>query len=240
MRAAGNMSDRAIARALGVGRRTVAKYRDGAATPAPAARDRPAPVREAVEGELKRMLEANALLPRKQRLSARGMWEALMDSGIAASEGHIRKIVGELRGTGGAEFVPLLHEPGASAQFDWFDAAAYVAGVKTPVSVFVAALPCSGAVCAFAYPNKKMASFIHGHVQVFSWMSGVVRQATYDNLKTAVLSGSGKNAVTQDEFKRLEAHYGFKAVFCNAEAGWEKGQTKSPGFLNPQDLLAQA
>jgi transposase len=65
------ISDREIAKALGVGRRTVRKYRDGAVTPGDrAASPRKAPLKEAAEGEIRRMLLENTTLPRKQRLSA--------------------------------------------------------------------------------------------------------------------------------------------------------------------------
>jgi transposase len=227
MSAAGGMSGRAIARALGVGRRTVAKYKGGAATPGACERDRPAPIRESIEGDIKRMLDDNAGAPRKQRLSARGIWEELMRSGYAVSESHVRRIVQGLRASGGEEFIPLLHEAGASIQFDWGDAAAFIGGEKTAVSVFTAVLPHSHAVCAFAYPDKKWLSFAHGHVSAFSWFGGVPRQSTYDNLSSAVLDGYGNGAEKNAEFMRLEAHYGFNAVFCNRSSGWEKSNVEN-------------
>jgi len=49
----------------------------------------------------------------------------------------------------------------------------------------------------------------------------------YDNLRVAVLSGSGKNAVTQEAFKRIEQHYAFVAEFCNRAAGWEKSNAEN-------------
>ena len=48
-----------------------------------------------------------------------------------------------------------------------------------------------------------------------------------DNLKTAVLSGSGINAVTQEAFRQLERHYAFVAEFCNRESGWEKSNAEN-------------
>jgi len=49
----------------------------------------------------------------------------------------------------------------------------------------------------------------------------------YDNLRTAVLHGSGKDAVTQEEFKRIERHYAFLSEFCNRAAGWEKSNAEN-------------
>jgi len=49
----------------------------------------------------------------------------------------------------------------------------------------------------------------------------------YDNLRTAVFGGSGKNAVKQERFRMLEAHYAFEAVFANADSGNEKGAVEN-------------
>ena len=223
-------SDRQIARALGVGRRTVRKYRGGGSTPDDrSSAPRKAPLREAVEGEITRMLKENASLPRKQRLSARDMWERLVsERGFAISEPYTRLLVREIRNAHGEEFVPLDYGKGECAQIDWLeDVVAFIGGARTTVQVFVFALPYSGAVCAFAYPDKTTLSFLHGHVQAFAWLSGVVARCRYDNLRTAVFSGSGKHAVTQEEFKRIEQHYAFTSEFCNRASGNEKSNAEN-------------
>ena len=224
------ISDRQIAKILGVGRRTVRKYRDGAATPDVRANaPRKAPLKEAIEGEITRMLEENVTLPKKQRLSAKDMWNVLVsEHGIAISEPHVRRIVREIRDAHGDEFIPLVHEMGDCAQIDWLENVTVIMdGVKTLVQVFVCALPYSGAVCAFVYPDKTTLSFLHGHVKAFEWLGGVSRRCLYDNLRTAVLSGSGKNAVTQEGFKRIVGHYAYIPEFCNRASGWEKSNAEN-------------
>jgi transposase len=224
------VSDRQIAKALGIGRNTVKKYRDGAVTPNDrAVVPKRAPLREAVEGEIARMLLENASLPRKQRLSAKDMWDVLVsEHGIVISYPHTKRIVAEIRNAGGDEFIPLEHEMGDSMQVDWLeDVVAIIDGAKALVQVLVFALPYSGAVIAFVYPDKTMLSFLHGHVKALEWVSGVCRRFTYDNLRTAVLSGSGKNAVTQETFEQLAKHYSFIPEFCNRAAGWEKSNAEN-------------
>ena len=226
------VSDRQIAKALGVGRRTVRKYRDGAVTPdqrAGSGLPRKAPLREAVEEHIQRMLMENALLPRKQRLSAKDMWKALVDEqGVAISQPHVRRIVREIRDAHAEEFIPLEHEMGDCVQIDWMeDVVAIIGGAKTFAQVFVCALPYSGAVCAFVYPDKTTLSFLHGHVKAFEWLTGVTKRCIYDNLATAVYSGTGKHAVTQEKFKRIEQHYAFTAEFCNRASGWEKSNAEN-------------
>jgi transposase len=224
------ISDRQIAKALNVGRRTVRKYRDGAVTPDDRAKvPRTATLREAAEGEIKRMLLENETLPRKQRLSAKDMWEILVSEyGIAISEGYTRSIVCDNRNAHGETFIPLEHEMGDCVQVDWLeDAVAIIGGIRTLVQVLVFVLPHSGAVCAFVYPDKTMLSFLHGHVKYLEWLRGVARRHLYDLLKTAALSGSGINAVAQEAFTRFAQHYAFVPEFCNRAAGWEKSNVEN-------------
>jgi len=224
------ISDRQIAKTLNIGRRTVRKYRDGAVTPDDrAVATRTAALREAAEGEIKRMLLENEHLPRKQRLSAKDMWEILVsEHGIAISEAYTRSIVCDIRDACGETFIPLEHDMGDCVQVDWLEnVVAIIGGVRTLVQVLVFVLPYSGAVCAFVYPDKTMLSFLHGHVKYLEWLRGVTRRFLYDLLKTAALSGSGATAVAQESFVRFAQHYAFVPEFCNRAAGWEKSNVEN-------------
>jgi transposase len=224
------VSDRQIAKALGIDRKTVQKYRSGGATPDDrAAVTKKAPLREAVEGEITRMLMENAGLPRKQRLSAKDMWDVLVsEHGIAISEVHARRIVREIRDAHGEAFIPLEHEMGDCVQADWLeDVVAIIDGVRAVVQVLVFALPYSGAVCAFVYPDKTILSFLHGHVKYLEWLQGVTHRFLYDLLKTAAFSGSGIKAVAQEAFSKFAQHYAFVPEFCNRASGWEKSNAEN-------------
>jgi transposase len=224
------ISDRQIAKVLGIDPKTVRKYRDGAATPDDRVGvSRKAPLREAVEGEITRMLMENATLPRKQRFSAKDMWDILVsEHGIAISEVHVRRIVREIRDAHGEAFIPLEHEMGDCVQVDWLeDVVAIIDNIRTLVQVLVFVLAYSGAVCAFVYPDKTMLSFLHGHVKAMAWFGGVSRRFLYDLLKTAALSGSGTNAVAQESFDRFAQHHAFVPEFCNRASGWEKSNAEN-------------
>ena len=224
------VSGRQIAKALNIDRKTVGKYREGAVTPDDRVSvPRKAPLRDAVEGKITRMLMENATLPHKQRLSAKAMWDILVsEHGIAISEVHVRRIVREIRDAHGEAFIPLDHEMGDCVQVDWLEnVVAFIGGSRTLVQVLVFALPFSGAVCAFVYPDKTMLSFLHGHVKYIEWLQGVTRRFLYDLLKTAALSGSGINAVAQESFERFARHYAFVPEFCNRASGWEKSNAEN-------------
>lgn len=94
-------------------------------------------------------------------------------------------------------------------ELDWGDAYAYIDGVKTGMSVFCTVLPYSYGIYASVYPDKSNLSFFMGHVRAFEFFGGVPLRCIYDHLKGAVLQGSGKDAVKQAAFQKLEAHYAF-------------------------------
>jgi len=224
------VSDRKIAKALGIDRTVVKKYSDGGITPDDRVTvQRKAPLREAVEGEITRMLMENAELPRKQRLSAKDMWDILVsEHGIAISEVHARRIVREIRDAHGEAFIPLEHEMGDCVQVDWLeDVVVIIDGARSIVQVLVFALPYSGAICAFVYPDKTMLSFLHGHIKYLDWLQGVTHRFLYDLLKTAALRGSGMNAVAQEAFSKFAQHYAFVPEFCNRASGWEKSNAEN-------------
>ncbi|WP_010681017.1 IS21 family transposase [Acetivibrio cellulolyticus] len=218
-------SMRNIADKLGISRRTVRKYCKGAVIPdVEKTRTCSAPIRRLVETEVIAMLEKNKSMPRKQQLSLRDIWQYLVrEKGVPVGYSTITQYVRELKSRTPEIFIPISHEPGESVQFDWGDMTAVISGTKTVVSVFVAAFPYSGYIVGFVYPDKSMISFLDAHIRTFEHICGIPRQCIYDNLRTAVKSGSGKHAEKQEQFIRLEAHYGFTPVFCNVAAGWEKG-----------------
>lgn len=222
-------SHRTIARQLGVSRKTVRKYCSGETSPdLRKQQERKAPLREVAEVTIVRLLDENKTLPRKLRWSAARIWQHLVEQeGIAIAESTVRQYVRELRQTHPDIFIPLAHDPGEAMQVDWGDMPAVIAGLRQVVSTFCVALPHSGGVIGFAYPDKSMLCFLDGHIRAFELLGGVPQYCLYDNLKTAVFKGSGKQAVKNRQFMRLEAHYAFQAVFCNAESGWEKSSVEN-------------
>lgn len=222
-------SIRAIARELKKCRKTVRKYCEGGVrydlNKIPI---RDNSFRQEVEKEILALLEENKELPKKQRRNAKDIWEYLLnEKNIPLSSATIRRYVYELKKKYPEVYIPLDHAPGESIQFDWGDNVAVIGNTKTVVSTFCAAFPNSSAIIGFVYPNKKMLSFLDGHIQTFNFFDGVPKKCVFDNLKTAVLEGSGQNAVKQSEFKRLEAHYGFESVFCNVASGNEKSAVEN-------------
>jgi transposase len=133
------------------------------------------PLGQALEKEIKTLLEENKTLPKKQRRNARDIWRALKGKGFTAGESTIRRHVRKLAEEHQA-FVPLDFEPGELMQVDWGDMRAFIGGVNTNVSVFVTVLPYSYAIYASVFPDKSEMCVVEGHVRAFSFYGGVTRR----------------------------------------------------------------
>src|SRR3989440_2642334 len=126
------MPVRALARKYDVHRRTV---RQAITSPVPPDRKVPvraAPVREVVAGWIDDMLREDLAAPRKQRHTARRIFERLADEhGAQVSYSYVAKYVARRRAEiaardrrqdGGLDgFVPQVREPGAEAEADFED-----------------------------------------------------------------------------------------------------------------------
>ena len=217
-------SQRKTAKMLGMSRKTISRYWDGAHTP-DERKNYPnqleSPQKELIMVALEKYFKENQTVG-KQRVNAKTAWEALREK-YTVGESTVRRYVQELKGIAPEGFIPLDFEPGELMQVDWCEVKITIGGNIWKAPLFCAVLPYSYGIFAMIMPNMQMPCFIEAHVAAFQFFGGVTQRILYDNLRTAVKSGFGKDAVKQERFKMLEAHYAFEAVFANKAAGNEKG-----------------
>ncbi|MGH3992683.1 MAG: IS21 family transposase, partial [Pseudonocardiaceae bacterium] len=226
------LSRHALARRHGVHRRTV---RQALESPLPPARKRPqgrvapklGPYRELIDGWLKADREA----PRKQRHTARRVWERLRDEhGVEVSERQVRRYVRKRRRALGEAvdevFVPLCHEPAAEAEVDWGEATVVIGGVATKVHLFLMRACFSGGCFVRAFTRETQQAFLEAHVEAFEFFGGAFELVRYDNLRAAVAKvRKGRRRVESDRFVALRSHYLYESRFTRAgkEGAHEKG-----------------
>ena len=188
-------------------RRTV---RQAMASPVPPERKTPvraAPVREAVAGWIDEMLREDLAAPRKQRHTARRVFERLVDEhGAQVSYSYVAKYVARRRAEitaqdgdgaeGLAGFVPQAREPGAEAEVDFGDVTVELDGRLAR---------CSCSRCGCRTRARAATGRLPARRRRRSWkatwprsrrLGGVpARQIRYDNLAPAVarcwLAGTG-------------------------------------------------
>jgi transposase len=226
------LSIRALADRHGVHRRTV-RQALASATPPPRKvpeRGRPAmgPYEELVRG----WLRADQDAPKKQRHTARRVWQRLVEEHDAAvAESTIRDFVRQVKAELAAEQLPSVpitqeHPAGAEAEVDFGEFYARIDGQRTRVWLFVMRLSCSAKAFAMCFAHQAQEAFFEGHVLGFGHFGGVPGRIRYDNLKPAVTRMLiGRDRVENERFIALRSHYRFDSFFClpGIEGAHEKG-----------------
>jgi transposase len=226
------LSIHALARRHGVHRRAV---RQALSSPLPPPRKRPAgrpaPRLGPYRGLIDSWLAADLKAPRKQRHTARRVWERLAgEHGAEVAERTVREYVAarrrELGLVVGEVFVPLCHEPGAEAEVDWGEATIVIAGRPRKLHLFLMRACFSGACFVQAYVRCTQQAFLEAHVQAFDFFGGVFALIRYDNLGLAVAKVlKGRRRVESDRFIALRSHYLYSSNFTRTgkEGAHEKG-----------------
>ncbi len=185
------LSIRALARRYHVHRRTVRQALASATPPArqPAQRSFPklGPWKELIES----WLRADREVPKKQRHTARRVWQRLRDEqGADVAESTVRGYVRELRAELAADIskvaVPQTHPLGEEAEVDFGEAWCWLEGTLTKGWLFVLRLSASGKAFHHAFLNQSQEAFLTGHVLAFDALGGVPARIRYDNLRPAV------------------------------------------------------
>ena len=192
-------------------------------------RPRPAidPYADVIDG----WLIADQDAPKKQRHTARRVWQRLVaEHGARCSEVTVSRYVARRRIELGIKqievAVPQTHGPGAEAEVDFGEFWTRVGRELMKCWMFVMRLSCSGRAFHVAFTSQGQEAFLQGHVLAFNHFGGLPARIRYDNLKPAVVKVlKGHNRTESDRFVALRSHYGFDSFFCRPgkDGAHEKG-----------------
>ena len=211
---------RELARRFEVHRRDVRAALASAVPPARKVAVRASPKMDTWKPIVDGWLAADRVAPRKQRHTARRVWQRLVaEHGAQIGESTVRRYVAQVRAAQALPLaqvnVPQTHLLGAEAEVDFGTISVYLAGVLFEVSLFVMRLSASGRGFCRAYLNEAQEVFLDGHVRAFEHFGGVPGRVRYDNLKAAVVKVlKGRDRLESDRFIALRSHYGFDSFFC--------------------------
>ena len=228
------LSQRQIAKELGISRNTVSKYIKNDKPPTTISR-------QVIYGTKQYSDETKRVLPiidqwieddlkrwGKQNHTAIRIYDRLVDEyDFKGSASNIRKIVAKRRKKLQEVFIPLEFQLGHQFQFDWGEADIILQGRTLRVYLFCIQLSASRVRFVRAYLHEKQEAFLDGFVHAFEFFGGVPTEGLFDNLKTAVQKIlQGRDRLEQEAFMALQAHYLFKSEFCNVRSGNEKGRVE--------------
>lgn len=174
-------------------------------------------------------LEISCNIPRKQRYTAEYIYEKLVDENqYSGSKRYLRQLIKQERELIGQEkkksktYLELDFPLGEYIQIDHGEVEVNYGGKPTTGYLFVCSVPgYSLRFCQF-YLTKSRESWGNFHEMLFRFFGGVFKFCIYDN-DTVLKHKENKTSY----FLGIERHYGFKAIFCNKAAGWEKGSVEN-------------
>src|SRR4051795_4067345 len=189
---------------------------------------RPRPKLDPFLGVIHQILEDDRKAPKKQRHTARRIFERLRDEhGYQGGLSIVKEAVAAWEARSAEVFVPLAHPPG-EAQVDFGEAEVILDGRPTKVALFVMTLPYSDATFVCAFPRECTEAFLEGHVRAFAFFGGVPRRISYDNLEIAVAEVTGGRSRKRTEaFLRLPSYHLFADHFGRVRRPNEKGHVET-------------
>ena len=215
---------RQLERDTGIHRQTLRKIRDNSQPPG---YQRATPIEKTKIGpylkRIKAIIKADKKIHKKQRHTAKKIWETLQSEGFTGGYTIVKDAVRAIKKTSKEVFMPLSQRPG-EAQVDFGHALANFGGILTKVSFFVMSMVHSDAMFVMSFPRECTEAFLEAHVRAFDFFGCVPKRISYDNTRiaiTKILTGHKRKHTA--EFKRLISHYLFEPHFCNVRRPNEKG-----------------
>lgn len=231
------VSGREISRALGVSRDSVTKYAGQAdyspEPPLPLSR----PGASVVAGFvhiIEQWLGEDQRRPRKQRHTAKRVFDRLVakhdyTGSYSSVQRQVKKWKARHR-QGGEGFTELVW-PAGTAQVDFGQAEALIAGARLVLHVLVVTFPFSNMRFVQAYRGETAECVCHGLRAVFDHMGAVPRHLVFDNA-TGIGRRAGTTVVETKLFAAFKLHYRSQSRYCNPYSGHEKGNVENAvGFL---------
>lgn len=221
-----------IARSLNLSRNTVKKYLNQTDQPVYQRESQPKPKLGDFEDQLLIWLEQESDLPKRQRRTARRLFEDLQAEGYNGAYDSVQRFVKAYKSgqrlTTTQAFIPLVFEPGDACQFDWSHEQVELGNVVQTIKVAHFRLAHSRQFFLAAYPRESQEMVLDAHDKAFAFFGGAPKRVIYDNLKAVVDAiFIGKQRRFNHRFLAMANHYLFEPVACTPASGWEKGQIEN-------------
>lgn len=236
-----------IARELGYDRKTIRAYiqKDdwNQEVPNPK-KENDFPKLEPFKATINEWLEEDKRARRKQRHTAKRVYDRLREEFPDTFNCSYRTVAGyvamkkkEIFGKERGGYLPLEHIPG-EAQVDFGASDFFLNGKLFSGYHLNLSFPHSNQGFVQLFKGENQQCLFEGLIAIFEYIGGVPTRIWFDNastIVTKVIKGGGRNLT--DDFLRFMEHYQFEAVFCNPDAGHEKGNVECKVGYHRHNLL---
>lgn len=215
-------STRAIARKLGIHRKTVRKYLERHEFPRYRAVVRKSGL-EPYHEMIKDLLE-------REDYQATRVHEMVMQQGYRGGYETVKRYVRALKEQRDRiAYLRFETMPGQQAQVDFADFQAVSAdGDVHTLYVFLMVLGYSRQMFIEFVERCTMTVFLDCHQKAFRHLGGVPSEILYDNMRNVVIRRHVGKARFNSTFLDFAAHYGYKPVACPPYSPWYKGKVERP------------
>lgn len=219
------MKKAAIARYLGVDRKTVANNLKKTATPKYRRKKAPSKLdkyKTYIKAQLEKYdITANKLYTRVKKLGYSGKYVLLAN--------FVKSEKNELKKKAVLRFETM---PGEQAQVDWgYFGQFYDQKQKRWISLncFFMILGYSRTLYIEFFENAKLINFLKGHNHAFEYFGGYTKEILYDNLKSVVIKRKlkAKESEFNERFMDYAGYYGFSPILCRPYKPNTKGKVEN-------------
>jgi len=215
-------SESAIARRVGLDRRTVKKYLESKEFPSYSIVNRKSnlePYHKLIEDWLS-----------QEAYQATRIHDLLLLQGYKGSYETVKRFVHKVKDKRGRlAYVRFETVPGLQAQVDFGDFKVTDSfGNETTLYVFVMVLGFSRHMYVEFIEKCTMPAFLDCHRNAFGYFGGVPGEILYDNMKNVVIRHYVGGVDFNKTFLDFAVHYGFKPVACPPYSPWVKGKVERP------------
>lgn len=217
------LSQRAIAKQLGISRNTVKHYlRAKIDTPTYSARKKG----RSLLDPFKAFLHSRIAQAKPVHLSGEVLFREIKELGYTGSLSLLRQYLFQYRGKPTPEPVVRFEtEVGKQMQVDW----GQMRGGRTPIYAFIAVLGYSRAMMVVFTDNMRYDTLEQCHRLTFDYFQGIPREVWYDNMKTVVAErdayGEGEHKLNQ-AFYQFAKSMGFIPKLCHTYRPQTKGKVE--------------
>jgi transposase len=191
------------------------------------------PKLEPYKKDIDKWLTDDKKAKRKQRHTAKRVYDRLVEKYCGKFDCSYRTVAGyfadkkkEIFGKKQG-YLPLVHIPG-EAQVDFGDAEYFENGKSFNGKYLNLSFPYSNNGFFQLFRGENQECLFEGLKAIFEHIGGIPQRIWFDNTRTIVskILKEGQRNLT-DDFLRFKEHYRFEAVFCNVNAGHEKGNIEA-------------